>query len=107
MAPAEPLRVEVVYCASAGQVDLQSLTLPAGATLAEALAASGLALRHGLELATLRFGIWGKARDSATVLRDHDRIEVYRHLTVDPKEARRQRYQRHRERQGQPAPVRA
>ena len=106
MAPAEPLRVEVVYCAGAGQVHLQPLSLSAGATLAEALAASGLVQRFGLVEQALRFGIWGKVRDGATVLRDHDRVEVYRQLTVDPKEARRQRYQRHRERQGQPARAR-
>lgn len=40
----------------------------------------------------LRIGIWGRVRSLDTPLRDRDRIEVYRPLTVDPKEARRQRY---------------
>jgi hypothetical protein len=69
-----------------------------GATLADALAASGLVTRHALDAATLRAGIWGKVREPATPLRERDRIEIYRPLIVDPKEARRQRYRRHLER---------
>lgn len=94
---AAPLRVEVVYCPRPGLSDLVALTLPADATLADALAASGLAARHALDAATLRAGIWGKVRDPATPLRDRDRVEIYRPLVVDPKEARRLRYRRHRE----------
>lgn len=91
------LRIEVVYCPHPGRTDLVALTLPAGATLADALAASGLPARHALDPATLRAGIWGKVREAATVLRDRDRVEIYRALVVDPKEARRLRYRRHRE----------
>jgi hypothetical protein len=43
-------------------------------------------------------GVWGRAREAESPLRDRDRVEIYRPLTVDPKEARRQRYQRHKER---------
>jgi putative ubiquitin-RnfH superfamily antitoxin RatB of RatAB toxin-antitoxin module len=43
-------------------------------------------------LAELRIGIWGRVKPLQTLLRDRDRIEVYRPLTVDPKEARRLRY---------------
>lgn len=97
---AEPpgIAVEVVYCPAGGPADLTALTLPAGATLADALQASGVAGRHGLDAGALAVGLWGKLRPLQTVLRDRDRIEVYRPLIVDPKEARRQRYQRHRER---------
>ncbi len=97
MGRADTVSVEVVYCAGPGQVDLQALVMPCGATLSQALNASGLAERHGLPPEGLRFGIWGKAREGDTVLRERDRIEIYRPLTVDPKEARRQRYRRHRE----------
>jgi len=38
-----------------------------------------------------RLGVWGKACDAARILRDNDRIELYRPLQADPKEARRQR----------------
>ena len=96
MAPAE-IHVEVAYCPALGQIDLVALTLPAGATLAEALDASGLRQRHALPAEGLRLGVWGKPREPGQVLRERDRVEVYRPLQVDPKEARRQRYQRHRE----------
>ena len=59
MAPAEVgtgLRVEVVYCPRPGVTDLVALTLPAGATAADALLASGLAQRHGLPVAGLQCG---------------------------------------------------
>ena len=39
-----------------------------------------------------KIGVWGRLRPLDTPLRARDRIEVYRPLTVDPKEARRQRY---------------
>lgn len=97
-ARADVLSVELVYCAGPGQVEIQPLSVPAGTTLAGALAASGLAARHGLNEESVRFGIWGKVKDGATPLRDGDRVELYRPLVVDPKEARRQRYQRHKER---------
>lgn len=96
MAPAETLRIEVVYCPQPGQTDLVSLTLAAGATLADAVHASGLLGRHGLALDGLRAGIWSKVKEPGTALRDRDRVEIYRPLTVDPKEARRQRYKRHK-----------
>ena len=98
MVPAElvpGLRVEVVYCPRPGVTDLAALTLPPGATVADALHASGLLQRHGLVAADLRVGVWSKVRDPTTPLRDRDRVEIYRPLTVDPKEARRQRYRGH------------
>lgn len=100
-APVE-LSVEVAYSPRAGEVDCVSLRLPPGASLADAVRASGLAERHGLDLHSLRVGIWSKVREPATVLRDRDRVELYRPLQVDPKEARRLRYKRHRE--NRPAP---
>lgn len=98
MAPAEPprLRVEVVYCAGPGQTDLVLLDLPAGARLQDAVDASGLCLRHALDAATLLAGIWGRVLPPQTPLRDRDRVELYRPLRVDPKEARRLRYKRNK-----------
>ena len=101
MDPAEPgavVRVEVVYCPRPGASDHVALTLPRGATAADALRASGLAQRHALPADGLRLGVWCRVCEPATILRDRDRVEVYRPLTVDPKEARRQRYSRHKER---------
>ncbi len=92
------LRVSVVYIARAGEVDEQPLSLAAGATVADALRASGLQARHpDLELATMPIGIWGVPCHRDAALRDRDRVEVYRPLKVDPKEARRRR---DRERRG-------
>ena len=90
------MQVEVVYCPAPGEVDRVELTLGEGATLADALAASGLAARHGLDLSSLRVGVWGRERPPPTALRQSDRVEVYRPLTVDPKEARRLRYRKDR-----------
>jgi hypothetical protein len=86
------LHVEVVYCPSPDTADRVALTLPAGATVADALHASGLLERHALALESLRAGVWFKVREPGCALRDRDRVEIYRPLTVDPKEARRLRY---------------
>jgi putative ubiquitin-RnfH superfamily antitoxin RatB of RatAB toxin-antitoxin module len=97
MAPAEPapaLRVEVVYCPGPGRVDLSALTLPDGATVQDALRESGVVDRNALDTATLRLGVWCKTCEPGRALRDGDRVEIYRPLTVDPKEARRLRYRR-------------
>jgi hypothetical protein len=98
MAPAETpalLDIEVAYSPAPRQVERVALTLPAGSTVAQALQASGLLARHGLSLdGSLSVGVWMKARPLDTVLRPNDRVEVWRPLTVDPKEARRQRYRK-------------
>ena len=99
------LRVEVVYCPSPGVNDFTSLQLSDGCTLAQALQASGVLQRHALAEKGLRLGVWGKAREPESLLRDRDRVEIYRPLTVDPKEARRLRYKRHRDKQSGAAPA--
>lgn len=93
----ERVAVEVVVAAAPGQVDLVTLELPAGATLRDALRASGLLQRHALVEAGLRAGVWSREKPLDTPLREGDRVEVYRVLTVDPKEARRQRQRRQAE----------
>lgn len=98
MAPAERLRVEVAYCAGPRSDDRTLLDLPAGATLADALAASGVLVRHPELGAAPEAGIWGKLQPADRPLRDRDRVEVYRPLQVDPKEARRQRYRSQKQR---------
>ena len=71
---------------------LRSLTVPAGTTLGQALEQSGLLQEMpGIDLAVNLVGIYGKKKSLDTVLREHDRIEVYRPLQADPKEARRRR----------------
>jgi putative ubiquitin-RnfH superfamily antitoxin RatB of RatAB toxin-antitoxin module len=90
------LRVEVVYCPQPRQCERVSLDLEEGACLVDAVAASGICQRHGLDAAALRIGIWGRVQALQTPLRDQDRVELYRPLKVDPKEARRLRYRRHK-----------
>jgi len=80
------ITVEVV-CALPGAAHAVTLSLPAGSTAAEAVAASGLP-QYG------KIGIFGKAVEPDTSLSDGDRVEVYRVLAMDPKGARRRRAKR-------------
>lgn len=102
MAPAEGrLRVEVVYAPAPRQVEVIPVELSPGATVLHALRASGLLERHpGIDLTRQRVGVWGRLRALGDPLRDRDRVEVYRGLTVDPKEARRTRYKAQRTARG-------
>jgi len=95
MEPVDSVHVSLVYSPQARTVDETELCLPAGATLADAIRASGVLDRHpGLDIAQVKVGIWGRVQSPDTVLRTRDRVEVYRPLRVDPKEARRQRYRK-------------
>jgi len=107
---ARPMRVEVVYSPAPREVECVALELPEGATVAAALEASGL-LRHHAELGTPEapaggVGVWGQACPPSQALRDGDRIELYRALRVDPKEARRLRQRRQAPEGGAAAPRR-
>ena len=90
------LKVEVVY-ALPEREDAVSVSLPAGATALDALRASGLLERHPeIDLARQKIGVYGRVVDAEARLRDGDRVEVYRPLAVEPKEARRRRALRKR-----------
>jgi uncharacterized protein len=90
------LSVEVVY-ARPGREEAVSLKVPAGATALDALRASGLLERHPeIDLARQKIGIYGKVVSAQSPLRDGDRVELYRPLQVDAKEARRRRALRKR-----------
>ena len=92
------LRVSVAYSPQAGELDLVDISVNAGATVGLALSRSGLLERHpGIDLTHCKLGVWGQLRGLEEPLRDLDRIEIYRQLQVDPKEARRLRYRSHRE----------
>ena len=89
------LRVVLAAALVPGQVELTTLDLPGGTDVGGALHASGLRQRLPESAwPALQIGIWGQACTPATLLRDGDRIELYRALLVDPKEARRLRYRR-------------
>ncbi len=71
---------------------LRSLVVPAGTTIEQAVAQSGLLQAiPGIDLAINMVGIHGKRKPLDVVLHQHDRVEVYRPLQADPKEARRRR----------------
>ena len=77
------MKVEVVY-ALPQATRAVTVNLPAGATLRDALAASGFKPEG-------TFGIHGKRAALDRPLAEGDRVEIYRPLAVDPKEARRRR----------------
>ena len=85
------IRVEVVYALPYAQKIIE-LELQQGATVADALADSRL--QKSLpdnSFAGFRIGVWGAVVLPDTELRDRDRVEIYRELIADPKQARRQR----------------
>jgi len=83
------LRIVVVYAPPPVQERL-SLEMQDGSTVEDAIRESGLLERHP-EMAVEVIGVWGRAVTPKTPLRDHDRVEIYRPLTADPKEIRRKR----------------
>ena len=88
---AEMIKVEVCYALPAKQ-ELVGVKLPEGATLAQALEASGLLQKYPeIDLKKNKFGIYAKLSKPDAVLRDRDRVEIYRPLIADPKEVRKQR----------------
>jgi hypothetical protein len=88
---AELINVQVCYASDAVQF-LRALKVPAGTTLEQAIAASGVLEEvPGIDLATMPVGIYARKKTLDTVLREHDRVEIYRPLIADPKNARRRR----------------
>ncbi len=87
----EFVNVEVTY-ALAHRQELVSLRMPVGSTLQQAIEKSGLLEKYPeIDLAKAKTGIYGKLCKADTVLRDCDRVEIYRPLIADPKEVRKQR----------------
>lgn len=85
------VRVTVAIALAQGQ-DVVALELADGATIADALAAAGVAERiPGWVPGAAPVGIWSRRRDPSTVLRDGDRVELYRPLAADPRQMRRAR----------------
>ncbi|HSE12183.1 MAG TPA: RnfH family protein [Rudaea sp.] len=87
----EHLRVEVVF-ADAVRAHMKTVQLGQGATVADAVRASGIAEVIGAGgVDYSRVGVFGRVVSPTTPLRDGDRVEIYRPLKIDPKEARRRR----------------
>jgi len=87
------LRLTVVYSPAPRVVCEVQLLLPAGSSVAQAVAASSLPNRHAeLSAGCCAVGVWGRTASPDQILRDNDRVELYRPLRVDPKVARRARF---------------
>jgi hypothetical protein len=84
------MKVEVVYAAAMEQV-IVALEMEAGATAGDAVRRSQLVERFSEIGATPPIGIFGERVAFEHVLEDGDRVEIYRALIADPKEARRRR----------------
>jgi len=85
------ITVTVVFALPERATEVE-LRLAAGATVADALAESRLAALHPeLDLSSSPVGIFGRRVERDRLLSDGDRVEIYRPLIADPKEARRHR----------------
>jgi len=90
------MRVEVIYAMPGEQLALE-VEVPAGATVREAIAASGILTRFPeISLEQVAVGIYGERCALDAPVAEGDRIEIYRRLQADPKEARRRRARRKR-----------
>ena len=91
MSEQSKITVEVAYARPDVQVILP-IEVEAGTTLVEAIRISGILEQFSdIDLAKNKLGIFGKIATDDTVLREYDRIEIYRPLIADPKESRRKR----------------
>lgn len=85
------LQVEIVWALPQAATRI-ALQLPAGATVGQAIRASGLLERHPeIDLARNPVGVFGERVQLDDCLRDGDRVEIYRPLTADPAATRRAR----------------
>ena len=90
---AELLNISVVYSPEPRQVREWAVSLVPGATVAEALAACGIFEEFAhLRASSFSLGIWGLKAQLTQTLQNTDRVEIYRELRVDPKVARRERF---------------
>ncbi|MPS26199.1 RnfH family protein [Pigmentiphaga sp.] len=88
---ADTVAISVCYV-DASEPWIRELALPRGATLADAIEASGFRQAHpGVDPGQAGTGVHGRRRPLDHVLHDHDRVEIYRPLVFDPKESRRRR----------------
>jgi hypothetical protein len=87
----ERIKVEVIYALPREQI-LLNVQVPQGCTVEEAIKISGILEKYtDINLSTNKVGIFSKLSKLDAVVRDHDRIEIYRPLIADPKEVRRKR----------------
>ena len=87
----DSVSVEVVLATPEQQV-LLAFVVEAGATVGDVIVASGIASHFPeLPVGEMPAGVWGKPVTRGSAVEEGDRIELYRPLEIDPREARRQR----------------
>lgn len=87
----ELITVEVAYATPERQA-IVSVDIPHGTTLIEAIQQSNIMeLFPELDIETMDTGIWSKPKPKETIMENEQRIEIYRPLIADPKQARRNR----------------
>ncbi len=87
------LQVTVIYSPAPRVVHEVALMVTQPCSVLQALQLSGLLLRFSeIDHQHTAVGVWGRNAPLSQLLRDHDRVEVYRPLRVDPKVARRERF---------------
>lgn len=87
----ESIRVEVAYALPERQVIIP-LTVRWGATVKEAVLKSGIVeMFPEIDLDRNKLGVFGKVSVADRILREGDRVEIYRPLMADPKELRKRR----------------
>ena len=88
---AEQITIEVTYPLPQKQ-DLLRLRVPAGSTVHQGITLSGILLKYPeIDLEKNKVGVFAKLVKLDSLLRDRDRIEIYRPLIADPKAVRKQR----------------
>jgi putative ubiquitin-RnfH superfamily antitoxin RatB of RatAB toxin-antitoxin module len=93
--PEAAVRATVVYAPAPREVAEWTVTLPAGSSVRQAVLASGLPDAHpDISFEEAVVGVWGRKAGWDRIVRDGDRIELYRGLKVDPKVARRERFRK-------------
>ena len=94
MAAESAIHITLVYAPQPREVHEEVLELAIGCTALQALRSSVLARTHPEVLMdTPTLGVWGSKVPATQVMHDQDRLELYRPLLVDPKEARRARFE--------------
>lgn len=89
MPPGDDISIEIVF-ATATHQELLTLQVPEGSNVGQAIEVSELSrLFPGENFTQLQAGIWGRPVDRQRRLVAGDRIELYRPLAIDPRDARR------------------
>ncbi len=87
----ETISIEVVYPLPEKQ-EIFTVSLPAGASVRQAIEASGVLLKYPeIDMSKNKIGVFARLAKPDAPLRDRDRVEIYRPLIADPKEVRKQR----------------